>query len=301
MTEAALAKKLSEVMGLVGWIEKKGHNAHQNYDFVREVDIVDAVSKHLAERHVAIIPKVVNLHFEPMTTKAGVGGFFAVVTMSYTFVDGDTGESLTAEAVGAGTDQPGDKAFYKAQTGAKKYALTQAFLIATGEDPEDEQAPKKGNASKAQPAFGQAPKPAAQPVQQRPPAAATPGSRDELVARLKKVLADDHPKKPLLSSMSDRQLEALAKSHNVTLEVPESPSPEGEGPGIERVDAGSSPEGHFGYWAELAHKCEMFPEQLLELIKSTPEGQGVTDLRWLDPSSDQAKKIIATVGKGAAA
>jgi hypothetical protein len=137
-----LAAKLAEVMGEVGWIPKKGRNTFQNYDFVRETDIVDAVSKHLAARKVAIIPRVVNMHFEPTTTQKGVAGFFAVVTMSYTFVDGDSGEKLEVEAVGAGTDQPGDKAFYKAQTGAKKFALTQTFLIATGDDPEDEQGEK---------------------------------------------------------------------------------------------------------------------------------------------------------------
>lgn len=156
----SLATKLSEVMGEVGWIPKKGHNSFQNYDYVREVDIVDSVREKLAVRHVALIPKVVNLHFEPLTTAKGVAGYFAVVTMSYTFVDGESGEMLTVEAVGAGTDQPGDKAFYKAQTGAKKYALTQAFLIATGDDPEDEQAPKakaKPPARAAQPEPRQTP------------------------------------------------------------------------------------------------------------------------------------------------
>jgi hypothetical protein len=72
-------------------------------------------------------------------------------------VDGESGESLIVEAVGAGTDQPGDKAFYKAQTGAKKYALTQAFLIATGDDPEDEQAPKTSKAKQSARAAQQEP------------------------------------------------------------------------------------------------------------------------------------------------
>lgn len=143
ISTGTLAAKLAEVMGEVGWIEKKGKNTFQNYEFVREVDIVAAVSEKLAARKVAIIPRVVNLHYEPTTTAKGVAGMFAVVTMSYTFIDGDSGEVLEVQSVGAGTDQPGDKAFYKAQTGAKKYALTQTFLIATGDDPEDEQAEKQ--------------------------------------------------------------------------------------------------------------------------------------------------------------
>lgn len=143
---SSLAAKLAEVMGEVGWIPKKGRNTFQGYDYVREVDIVDSVREKLSVRKVALIPKVVHMEYQPMTTAKGVAGYFAVVTMSYTFVDGESGESLIVEAVGAGTDQPGDKAFYKAQTGAKKYALTQAFLIATGDDPEDEQAPKTSKA-----------------------------------------------------------------------------------------------------------------------------------------------------------
>jgi hypothetical protein len=157
---SSLAAKLAEVMGEVGWIPKKGRNTFQGYDYVREVDIVDSVREKLSVRKVALIPKVVHMEYQPMTTAKGVAGYFAVVTMSYTFVDGESGEQLIVEAVGAGTDQPGDKAFYKAQTGAKKYALTQAFLIATGDDPEDEQAPKT---SKAKP-----PARAAQQTQSEP-------------------------------------------------------------------------------------------------------------------------------------
>lgn len=158
----SLATKLAEVMGEVGWIPKKGRNTFQNYDYVREVDIVDSVREKLSVRKVALIPKVVHMEYQPMTTAKGVAGFFAVVTMSYTFVDGESGEQLIVEAVGAGTDQPGDKAFYKAQTGAKKYALTQAFLIATGDDPEDEQAPKT---SKSKPPARAAQQTASEPRQ----------------------------------------------------------------------------------------------------------------------------------------
>ena len=40
---------------------------------------------------------------------------------------------------GEGADV-GDKAPYKAMTGALKYALLQSFLLSTGDDPEDEHA-----------------------------------------------------------------------------------------------------------------------------------------------------------------
>jgi hypothetical protein len=49
----------------------------------------------------------------------------------------DSGEEIVAKVAGQGLDS-GDKAPYKAMTGALKYALLQSFLLATGDDPEDE-------------------------------------------------------------------------------------------------------------------------------------------------------------------
>jgi hypothetical protein len=61
----------------------------------------------------------------------------AWLVMAYTFSDVDSGEEIIAKVAGQGLDA-GDKAPYKAMTGALKYALLQSFLLATGDDPEDE-------------------------------------------------------------------------------------------------------------------------------------------------------------------
>ena len=61
----------------------------------------------------------------------------AQVVMAYTFTDVDTGDEITTKVAGQGLDA-GDKAPYKAMTGALKYALLQSFLLATGDDPEEE-------------------------------------------------------------------------------------------------------------------------------------------------------------------
>jgi len=61
----------------------------------------------------------------------------ARVVIAYTFSDVDSGEEIVAKVAGQGLDA-GDKAPYKAMTGALKYALLQSFLLATGDDPEDE-------------------------------------------------------------------------------------------------------------------------------------------------------------------
>ena len=62
--------------------------------------------------------------------------------MNYRFVDARSGEELTVRVPGEGADA-GDKAPYKAMTGALKYALLQSFLLSTGDDPEDERANSK--------------------------------------------------------------------------------------------------------------------------------------------------------------
>jgi hypothetical protein len=66
--------------------------------------------------------------------------------MAYTFADVDSGEEIIAKVAGQGLD-PGDKAPYKAMTGALKYALLQSFLLATGDDPEDERTDARSTTS----------------------------------------------------------------------------------------------------------------------------------------------------------
>lgn len=61
--------------------------------------------------------------------------YIATVLIEFTFMDGDTGETLVFCMAGEGQDA-GDKAYYKAITGAQKYALMKAFMIPTGNDPE---------------------------------------------------------------------------------------------------------------------------------------------------------------------
>lgn len=58
-----------------------------------------------------------------------------LVTMEFTLFDVETGCSETSRVYGEGFDK-GDKALYKAYTGAIKYYLADTFLVATGDDPE---------------------------------------------------------------------------------------------------------------------------------------------------------------------
>ena len=80
-----------------------------------------------------------------------------VVKMTLTFVDAASGEQMTAEGLGAGTDST-DKAVMKAATAAEKYAYIGALCLAMGEDAESDEVEHA------------APTPAPAPAERRAPA-----------------------------------------------------------------------------------------------------------------------------------
>jgi hypothetical protein len=89
-------------------------------------------------------------------TNAKGGGKRAVATMHVRFTVTDGAEERQFVMIGEGEDS-GDKATYKAMTGAQKYALLKLFLISTGDDPEADGA--KAMIAPPKPATPPAPKP----------------------------------------------------------------------------------------------------------------------------------------------
>jgi ERF superfamily len=131
-----LRQKLAEVRRRIGYVQKRGHNERFNYSYVTAADIAGSVGDLLAELGVVVIPKLEEISYESAVGR-GEAIRMARVVMAYTFADVDSGEEIIAKVAGQGLD-PGDKAPYKAMTGALKYALLQSFLLATGDDPEDD-------------------------------------------------------------------------------------------------------------------------------------------------------------------
>lgn len=131
-----LRQKLAEVRRRIGYIQKRGHNERANYSYVTAADIAGSVGDILAELGVVVIPRLEDISYESAAGR-GEATRMARVVMAYTFADVDSGEEVVAKVAGQGLD-PGDKAPYKAMTGALKYALLQSFLLATGDDPEDD-------------------------------------------------------------------------------------------------------------------------------------------------------------------
>jgi hypothetical protein len=137
-TRLNLRQKLAEVRRRIGYVQKRGHNERFNYSYVTAADIAGSVGDILSELGVVVIPKLEEISYESAASR-GEATRMARVVMAYTFADVDSGEEVIAKVAGQGLD-PGDKAPYKAMTGALKYALLQSFLLATGDDPEDERA-----------------------------------------------------------------------------------------------------------------------------------------------------------------
>lgn len=124
-----LIKKLAEVMAEVERVAKHGRNDFHKYDYATESDIVAAVRSAMAARGIMMIPHVRSLNWR-QTEK---GSPIATMAVEFRVTDGDT--HLSFVMIGEGQDT-GDKATYKALTGATKYALLKLFLIPTGDDPE---------------------------------------------------------------------------------------------------------------------------------------------------------------------
>jgi hypothetical protein len=135
----SLKQKLAEVRRRICYIQKRGHNERFNYSYVTAADIAGAVGDALADLEVVVIPRLESISHENISPNQGYPDRLTRVVMTYTFMDVNSAEELTVKMPGEGRD-PGDKGPYKAMTGALKYALLQSFLIATGDDPEDERA-----------------------------------------------------------------------------------------------------------------------------------------------------------------
>ncbi|NOK32380.1 ERF family protein [Corallococcus exercitus] len=185
--ERSLVRKLAEVMGEVERVPKSGRNDFHRYDYATEADIVSAVRKAMADRALMLIPSVVKTEWREVERNKGGKDRIATLTVRFTLTDGDSGEERSFEVLGEGQDQ-GDKATYKALTGAVKYALLKLFLIPTGDDPEDDgqgqgQQSQRGSQQRGRQASGDGPPPQ---ITGTPPPRTAPrsGGADDVAAAI---------------------------------------------------------------------------------------------------------------------
>lgn len=132
-----LVGKLSQIMAETPWVEKKGRNSFFNYDYAKESDILDAVREKLAAHGIFVFTSIESMDFRETSkrTRDGSPINLVFVKTKHIFSDADSGESVEVFGFGSGEDS-GDKAIYKAITGAMKYFVSKNFLMSTGDDPE---------------------------------------------------------------------------------------------------------------------------------------------------------------------
>lgn len=124
-----VAKKLANVIKSVsGQVKKSGHNSYQNYDYVMESDLLEAVREELIKQSLVITTSVENVKRDGEITE---------VRLKHTLIDVDSGETLEVYSAGQGHDKL-DKGVFKAVTGANKYFLLKTFMLSGNDDPEND-------------------------------------------------------------------------------------------------------------------------------------------------------------------
>lgn len=127
---------ITKVMADVGAVAKTDVNTFDKYKY-RGIDaIYNALHPAMVKNRLFVVPEVLDIQRDVRESKKGEPLNYAMATVRYTFYAED-GSSIQAVVTGEGMDR-GDKAGYKALTGAFKYACFQTLCLPTEEaqDPE---------------------------------------------------------------------------------------------------------------------------------------------------------------------
>ena len=135
---AKLSQKKSNARSLLvemGVLEKKGNNDFDHYKYFTEAQYKDVSNQLLTKAGLELkTTEIECFQYQQPNSKTPVG---RIVKMLFTLTDTETGFYEESIIRGEGLDR-GDKAGYKAYTGAIKYYLANTFMIPTGDDPEKE-------------------------------------------------------------------------------------------------------------------------------------------------------------------
>lgn len=117
-----------------GILPKAGLNAYDNYKYFSEAQYKQLFTELFSEYKLEF--KFNEIEY---TQYPGIGNQAngRLVKVCFTLIDIETGYSEDTIITGEGIDK-GDKAGYKAYTGALKYYLADTFMVSTGDDAEKE-------------------------------------------------------------------------------------------------------------------------------------------------------------------
>jgi hypothetical protein len=131
----SLTKAVCAVMAGFRGVEKSGKNSFHGYKYASDADILWMLKPLLAEHGLSVMLVGFEvIHTGEVKTNNGKTERLLDLCVTYRLAH-TSGQWVLVQSPGSGQD-PGDKAHYKAMTGALKYALRQTFAIPTGDDPE---------------------------------------------------------------------------------------------------------------------------------------------------------------------
>ncbi len=128
----SLATKLVHVADAVGRIGRNGADGSGSHAFVRETDLLDAIRPLLAEQ---------GIWLQQSVSSHDKHGDLTILTIDFTWIDGETGQTLgPVTYIGYGADA-GDMGAARALTAALKSFLLKTFLLGTVDDQEAGEGP----------------------------------------------------------------------------------------------------------------------------------------------------------------
>ena len=141
---AKLQKKKNELRKDLkerGVLKKGATNDFDKYNYFSEAQYKELFTELFSKHNLELKPNELEYTMFEGTEKQANG---RNVKIEFTLFDIETGFYETSTVTGEGIDK-GDKAGYKADTGALKYYLANTFMVATGDDPEKESPDNKMN------------------------------------------------------------------------------------------------------------------------------------------------------------
>ena len=124
------------VMKEIGYVQKQKKGTLK-YSYAGEAALIAALRPAMINHNITMQSTYPTVEFGTFTTNKGYVMNSARVHGEFTFAHASSETNVVVQAIGEGMDT-GDKAIYKAMTGAFKYALRQTFIIETGDDPDKE-------------------------------------------------------------------------------------------------------------------------------------------------------------------
>lgn len=137
----ALRKELKER----GVLKKGGKNDFDHYTYFSEAQYKELFTELFSKHGLELNFNEISYEMFEGTEKQANG---RLTKVEFELIDIDSGFSETSVITGEGIDK-GDKAGYKAYTGALKYYLADKFMVATGDDAEKDSPNEKMNEVKA--------------------------------------------------------------------------------------------------------------------------------------------------------